>query len=284
MRAVTNYNMKTNSEHDSISIAGKLERSRYDVLDLTLRNPLLNYRVLKAKGLEIVDEVPQEVYRILVQKGRMMYFDASKQASGVGSFEGEEDVAEELLSLMATGAASDPDELAARHFDNKLQTPYRQIRLDVRLRNTFRDAHLAIEEQGVNILYLALGMLKWYESESSDTRRLAPLVLIPVELTKAHAAARLRVRWTEEEIDANLSLETKLKGDFGIQLPKMPDAEELDMDSYFQGVIDAVSSQKRWSVDQSAIHLGFSLSASCSSTKTWTRKSGPRTNSPRIIG
>ncbi len=43
-----------------MSVAEKFERTRHDVLDLTFRNPLLNFRVLRAKGLKIIDEIPHE--------------------------------------------------------------------------------------------------------------------------------------------------------------------------------------------------------------------------------
>ena len=77
------------------------------------------------------------------------------------------------------------DEAGARHTDNKLQTALPRTALNLRLRETFRQARLSIEEQGVNILYLALGMLTWYESESSSTPRRAPLILIPVQLDRS---------------------------------------------------------------------------------------------------
>ena len=86
-----------------------------------------------------------------------------------------DDPVPELLELMAESASHD-DALAARHKDNRLQTAHDRVRLEVRLRNTMRHAASSIEEQGVNILYLALGMLEWYESDSSEIARTAPLV------------------------------------------------------------------------------------------------------------
>ena len=45
-------------------IAQRLEVSRRELLDLGLRNPLLNYRLLRARGLEVVDEIPALVFRL----------------------------------------------------------------------------------------------------------------------------------------------------------------------------------------------------------------------------
>ena len=50
----------------------------------------------------------------------------------------------------------------------RLQTNPASTRLQSRLIKTERDARTFVEEQGVNILYLALGTLRWYESQSSQ--------------------------------------------------------------------------------------------------------------------
>ena len=89
-----------------------------------------------------------------------------------------------------------PTKPPPRHTDNKLQTALARASLNLRLRETFRQARLSIEEQGVNILYLALGMLRWYESESSSTERRAPLILIPVQLERSGVRERFKLKWT----------------------------------------------------------------------------------------
>jgi hypothetical protein len=45
---------------------GTLESVRRDLLDLGLRNTLLNYRPLRSKGVDVIDEDPVEVFRILL--------------------------------------------------------------------------------------------------------------------------------------------------------------------------------------------------------------------------
>ena len=241
-----------------MSIAEKLDLSRTDVLDLTLRNSLLNFRNSRTRGLEIIEEIPREVFRILVLEERSMYFEAAALKQEAGLLTEGEEVPNALLPLIAEGGDGDVQgDLAEQFVDNKLQTPYQRDRLGIRLRNTYRHARLSIEEQGVNILYLALGTLNWYESKSSDIQRRAPLLLLPVELSRASLQARFKMRWTGEVIDENLSLETKLKADFNIELPELSDAEDLNVDEYFERVTNAVSSCERWAVDTGAIHLGF---------------------------
>ena len=45
-----------------IEIRARIENSRKELLDLSLRNPLLNYRPLTARGVEIVSEKSQQVF------------------------------------------------------------------------------------------------------------------------------------------------------------------------------------------------------------------------------
>src|SRR5215218_528750 len=107
-------------------ISSAIETSREELLDLGLRNPLLNYRPSRARGVEVVDELPAEVFRILVREGRPMSFEAAPEKSG-----GEED---ELL------VQPDDEEgqggIAARHIDTRLQTTLASARLQSRLLKT----------------------------------------------------------------------------------------------------------------------------------------------------
>ena len=228
------------------SIQTELDAARKELLDLGLRNPLINYRLSRARGVEIVDESPPDVYRILVEEGKAMSF--------LPKPEPEED--DDLQLFEDDEAEADP----TRHTDNKLQTEYSSTELQKRLLNTYYTARTAIEEQGVTTLYLALGMLQWYESESSDMLRRAPLILIPVEISRTSVRASFRIHYTEEDIGTNLSLQEKLKSEFGIQFPDLPDADNLEQSnihSYYQQVNSAICHKTRWTVDETAITLGF---------------------------
>jgi len=124
------------------------------------RNPLLNYRALKARGMEIVNEKPVKVFRILVREGKAMSFLPTKESGENGLFDQPEELPEEGR--------------LAQYTDLHLQTPYDSVRLQSRLVTTYQAARTFIEEQGVNTLFLALGMLQWYEAESSQEKRRAP--------------------------------------------------------------------------------------------------------------
>ena len=58
-----------------------------------------------------------------------------------------------------------------------------------RLNRMSLNARTALSEQGVNVLFVAFGFLKWFEAEHSDEPRLSPLLLVPVCLERIGATA-----------------------------------------------------------------------------------------------
>ncbi len=224
-------------------IADRLNKAREELLDLGLRNPLIKYRTLKARGLKVVNEAPATIFRILVREAKTMSFLPVTESGDEGLFDQPEEVMEE--------------EWQERHHDLWLQTDYDSTQLQSRLLTTYLAARTFIEEQGVNVLYLALGMLHWYEADSSREKLHAPLVLIPIELERACAKERFHLSYTGEEIGANLSLTAKLKSDFGIDLPLFPETDDLDLPTYFAAIEQAIAGQPHWSVDRDAITLNL---------------------------
>jgi very-short-patch-repair endonuclease len=229
-----------------------------------MRNPLLNFRLSKAQGVAVVQEESAQVLELLVRQGKTMYFLAApeppkKNGAAVqpvidltsGELPGLETYFKENPPLLPTEA-----ERQAMLIDNKLQTAEPLARLEARLLNTYYTARTSLEETGVNILYLALGRLSWYETESSTEPRQAPLVLIPVALERGTVAERFKLTHSGAEIEGNLSLQARLKGDFGIVLP-LPDLEEQPVADYFIAVEEAVAGRARWTVEADSITLGF---------------------------
>lgn len=212
----------------------RLEAARSNLVDTSLRNKLVNYRTPKASGVEIVGEDPVEVYRLLVKEGKSMIF------TGKPDSHSEENIA--ITPVDTT--------------DTKLNTNETESKLYTRLLKTWRDAQITLEEQGVNTLFLSLGMLYWYESTRSQEPRKAPLILIPV-LIERHRSTRFRISYDGTEVGSNLSLAAILRQQFGINLPEIGEAESLDIAQYFQQIADTVADQQRWHVDDKAIVLSF---------------------------
>ena len=256
----------------------QLEAARQELLDLSLRNRLLNYRLLKSNGVKVVAYEPDDLYRQLVMEGRTFSF------YPLPELETEADEEDRKTAVLPTPqpdtdnqnrplASQDPDGLTDEESIDEinspstsapllpkdtLQTTHVAKRLNRRLLNTYYSARTYIQERGVNILYLALGMLCWYDEAGSQVQRQAPLVLVPIEIDRANVQSRFRIRYSEEEIGDNLSLRAKLKLDFDIDLPTIPEAEEdLNIHDYCEAVRHAIRHQPRWRVDEEAVALGF---------------------------
>jgi hypothetical protein len=64
----------TPAKSDATNLTGTLEIARRELLDLGLRNTLLNHRPKHQKGVELIDETPAEEFRLLVKEERSMTF------------------------------------------------------------------------------------------------------------------------------------------------------------------------------------------------------------------
>ena len=225
------------------AVASRLEADRKALLDLSLRNPLLNYRP-RARRLDIVGELPAQVYRSLVVERKRMAFLPAPEPAPEGADE-------------AVEAPQSPPTVQTVQDDLKLQTELPGDALQPRLLSIYYAARTSLEEQGVNTLFLALGMLEWAEASDPARRLRAPLLLIPVTLERSNARDRFRLRSSDEDLETNLSLTEKLKADFRIALPDPADDEELEVEHYFDEVLKAVGDQSGWTIDRGAIVLGF---------------------------
>ncbi|KIL35588.1 hypothetical protein SD71_12610 [Cohnella kolymensis] len=229
-------------------IQKKLEMARHELLDLGLRNPLLNYRTLKARGLEVVREKSEEVFKILVVDKKKMSFQQTVNRTEDKQL---------ILESEGNEVLEQEDVPEANYLDLKLQTNYSEKQLEQRLLNTYYSARTYIEEQGVNILFIAIGMLQWYEADSSQEARKAPLILIPVQLERVSAKERFTLSYTEDEIGHNISLIAKMKAEFGLEIPALPEFDEANIDNYFDSVSKSIEGQKRWFIDRDSIVIGF---------------------------
>lgn len=255
----------------------KLASSRKDLLDIGLRNSMINFRS-SSKSLTIIDERSDEILKILYQQKKSMTFSAIsakklKQAAASSPTSGDEGGSDEsTLALLNeldgvnwsdVMGSEDGPELSRRHTDTKLQTALPEDRLFLSLLKIHSEAETYIQEQGVNVLFLAIGFLHWYEADAADKVRKAPLMLIPVELKRGGSKDAFRLEYTDDDLIQNLSLAAKLKTDFALDLPQyvkdsIAEADELPpIGSFFGAVAECVSKQKRWQVAANEIHLGF---------------------------
>ena len=206
----------------------------------------------RSGSLEIVDELSEEIFRILVLEQKTMTFEPSR-----GSSIGEEGGKVQAWYIQPEDDEVDEQGVAQRHTDLRLHTNRTADKLQKVLLRSYYGRRIFAEEQGVDLLFLAIGFLKWFEAARSDIERHAPLILIPVTLERQNAKTRFKVRFSEEDITTNLSLQEKLKVEFGLKLPDIPEQDDLSPNAYFQNVSIAVASQPRWEVKNDDIVLWF---------------------------
>lgn len=253
-----------------LPLGEKLERARMELLDLSARNRLLHVpRFSKsAKTIDVVDEKSAEIFRLLVRENRPFTFLAGRpDRAGAGSDEESADEAEaydEGLGdfeppVVPEHADKEQEDggAAARHTDTRLRTRMTPKGLQKRLLDLYHDARTLEEEQGVNILFLALGALNWVDPNKKENIRHAPLVLVPVSLERGTAGERFRLRLRPEDLISNLSLEAYLDRVHTLKLPSFDGGDEFDPATYFAGVAEAVSSKPGWTVAADNVVLGF---------------------------
>lgn len=219
------------------------------MLDLGTRNRLINIplRTKNIRAIEIVDGKSAEVFDLLGQAKRFTFAPAEEDKP-------TEDRSTEAQQRVLKGASAGQ---RTRQPEARLQTKLSSETLQKRLLDIWYDARTLEEEQGVNILYLAFGLLKWFEDDKSDTERFAPLVLLPVRLERSSAADRFHLISRPEPPSPNLSLQAKMDGEFGLKVDDFGDEDDVDIAAYMAGIAATVSRKSRWEVSPNAMVLGF---------------------------
>lgn len=224
------------------------------LLDLGMRNALINMR-LSSTMLPIMVSSLDELEDALADGSDFSILprpeDWRPSAGGIG-----------LDNLHELGGY---ESIIQSEFKNKrLRTSYTEAEYTKTVKGLYRAARAALEENGANALYLALGLLKWYENPRSQKARFAPVVLLPIEMVRKSVAQGYVVRLRDDEAQMNITMLEKLKQDFNISVngldPLPLDEHGIDMRRVFTILRKAIMAEKRWDVLESA-YLGiFSFS------------------------
>ena len=252
----------------SVLCRDALERARKELLDLSLRNRMLNYRPTKGRGVEILAQ-PKGVYQTIVEEEKAVTFLSAPEKVASSSLElvpysrprtlerprstAERDGLE-LASYLTFYDATLPQPPSQETDKSRLQTPYTDEKLQARLLGSYREARLSLSERGVHTLYLALGALQWYDSDDSSTPHRAPLILVPVALQRANVQQRFRLLYTRDGVVHNVSLAEKLR-QFGVDAFPVPEENGGDVAAYFDEVARLIRNQPNWSVDRGAVFV-----------------------------
>jgi very-short-patch-repair endonuclease len=243
------------------SVADKIEKARLELLDLSTRNRLLHTpRSGRAKTIEVVGELSEAMFKTLVLDGKRLTFapgrvDPAESELADGDAVSTDAPGPEFVEQPEVELDEHGRQLA--HWDSQLGTRMTSSGLQKRLVDLYIDAKTVEEEQGVNILYLAIGYLRWRATSKQDQERFAPLVLVPVRLERSNAGEKFHLKWSGEDVQTNLSLQLYMKREFALKLPSIGDVENFDITRYLQEVADLVSERPVWGVEKDDAVLGL---------------------------
>jgi len=198
----------------------RVDQWKARLLDLTKRNRLLNFRetkgtirILSAHPDRIEDELAANTSLSLLPKPTLLDENDPRSASATAARERKE--------LLAAHLA---EELSQK----RLHTHVDAVEHSRRLTEIYRSARTSLDENGTNTLYAAVGFLEWKEAEHSDRSHRAPLLLVPVELTRKSVLEGFALRRLDEETRLNVTLIEMLRQQFQKEIPGVDPLPEDD--------------------------------------------------------
>ena len=224
------------------------------LLDLSLRNNLLNIRLTKSTLQLISTQIP------LLEDAL-----ADGQEFAILPKPGDWDNGSIDKGLYRSVYHSDPmiDLVKQELSQKRLRSYLTESELSGALTNLYRSSRLSLEENGANTLYLALGVLKWFETPLSETPRYAPILLLPVEIIRKSAQKGYVIRSRDEDVLMNITLLEMLKQDFDLHLGGLDvlprDESGVDVQLVFNTIRKGIMHQSKWDVEEIAILGIFSF-------------------------
>ena len=155
------------------------------------------------------------------------------------------------------------EKLRQEYRSHRLYTFFSQKELDKQLTAIYRAAKASQQENGVSSLYLALGMLRWFEDQESDVPCYAPLILLPIEIVRKSANQGYALHMRDEEPHFNTTLLEMLRQLYNLDIrglePLPSDEHGVDIRKSFATVRKAIFSIPRWDVVESCAIGNFSF-------------------------
>ncbi|MBI2760590.1 MAG: DUF3320 domain-containing protein [Chloroflexi bacterium] len=227
----------------------KLEAWRSRLLDLTRRNRLLFFKPTR-QSIQVTAPTPADLLRLLVAQERTLDFPVVVDETDMV-------LSDESVVPAASASFGPPAPAETRPSGPSLRPGQVQTALAAKdlarvLYKVRLQSQSTIAEQGVNTLFLALGMLEWREADTSKETVRAPLVLVPVKVEQDSMSQVYRLSFADDEVVVNPTLAYKLRGDFGLTLPELGDAiEDVSLGSWFDQARRVVR-KHGWSVADEA--------------------------------
>ena len=244
------YELNIGDKEETI---GKQQIWERKLLDISLRNNLINLRL----GQRVVPFISFEIDKLedRMQAGETYRILPSPMAKIEPDESGIYD-----SSLFE----SQLSQLVVNDLQNKRLYSYQtEAELERSLKYLYRASRTALEENGANSLFLALGLLKWYENANSEKPRYAPILLLPVDIIRKSAAEGYTIRTRDEDIIFNTTLAELLKQQFEVRLsglsPLPTDESGVDVKKVFAILTNSIREQKKWTIIEESLLGLFSF-------------------------
>lgn len=212
----------------------RIENWKKLLLDFGKRNRLINFLEGKRNNVKITAPSFDNLWELVVNEREIVFPYARKVQV--------DDEGEEIYETIIEG------DIETNKSIGDLQKTLKVLRYK---------ANTSIEEQGINILYLTFGMLKWKERDDSSQVFSSPIILVPVKLLIESIASPYRLVLHDDEIVINPTLVHKLDNDFGITIPDF-DSTHDSPSEYIEKLLHKVEN-KGWSVERSTYLTNLSF-------------------------
>ncbi len=234
----------------------RLDMWQRKLLDLSLRNNLLNFKASK-RAIKLDTPDPGQLEDRLADGNTLRLKPRPELMTGV-------DVRDRTIHESRTN-----EDLYKQHALDALRrdevlVPFEAKELDIRLTELYRTARATLSEGGANTLFLAVGFLTWNRENNDDKKFRAPLILIPVVLNRKSMREGFSFTLHDDEARFNPTLVQMLRQDFELELPiahgELPkDEHGLDIHGIWRQVSLAVKEIKGWEVSEDVILSTFSF-------------------------
>ncbi len=193
---------------------GRLARWQNRLLDLGLRNRLLNFSENNRTVSFLCTDIDYLENRLTGGAAIKLISLPEQNPLGERDVVLHREVRGQDLNVGFAAEALQRDELSSflepRDLADRLIGLYRQTKSD-------------LAEGGTNTLYLIAGVLRWKKKPTDEKVYRAPLLLFPAKLERSGASDRFRLRFHDDEPRINSTLLQFLKLDFELTLPDFHD-------------------------------------------------------------
>lgn len=227
---------------------GRLGRWRQKLLDLSLRNRLLNVRDTH----QFISLVCADVTRLEDK----MAANQTLELRPIAELLSGKDV-HDISSPRASELSTEIRELLESELEQqRLWTLLSEEEMKRRLTALYRQSRTDLEESGVNTLFLGIGFLEWKTSPREDASFLAPILLMPVRLLRRSMAENIKVVRLDEDTVINVTLLELLRQEHGLSIPGLnplpTDDSGVDVARVLQIFRQAILKMKGWEVREEA--------------------------------